>query len=581
MRATSVPETLSVDIVGAIVGESGGATLRELERRSLVLTAPGDGACHYHPLMRAFLATDAAHFDREDLETAHKRVAAFYDAHVPAQNSLAHWVASGEGLQLWSRAAMGVFSGTAANAAGRAATERRLLDERDAATSPDDALGFAAALVYVGRVDEAERLLAPHRAALAGGDARDVARLSHTDFVIAFAQGDLLRAARLGPEARRQLDAALPGEWDRLRGPIGRITLLSMLGLHHRARRALGEPRTRDLAQSPSDAITLEALRADIDLGEGNLAGAQRAAERAIAAATTLQLVAPAGALYVRGAVLAEHNDERAAGVLRDAIVAADADALPHVRVLARVALAGVLHDRDDVAAARQQLDDARAQLRGPTPELTDRIDDAEAMMALRDGDIERARHTVERLHGLLRTRRRARVLACAGDHEQAAAVLEHAHCRTRREHLDLLLLRARITSNEDRRQELVATALQSTEDDRYARTFHDETDWVRPVLAGLVADWPTSYAVDALAAVLAERPRTAVAVAALLTPREQQVFRYLATPMSLREIARALFVSHNTIKTHVRSIYTKVGARDRHEVAALAAAPSSRVTIV
>ena len=41
-------------------------------------------------------------------------------------------------------------------------------------------------------------------------------------------------------------------------------------------------------------------------------------------------------------------------------------------------------------------------------------------------------------------------------------------------------------------------------------------------------------------------------------------VVRLLATDMSRGEIGAALFLSENTVKTHLRSIYRKLGVSDR-----------------
>ncbi len=48
------------------------------------------------------------------------------------------------------------------------------------------------------------------------------------------------------------------------------------------------------------------------------------------------------------------------------------------------------------------------------------------------------------------------------------------------------------------------------------------------------------------------------------LTPREAEVLRLIAGGQSNREIARALFVSEATVKTHVNRIFAKTGSRDR-----------------
>lgn len=59
------------------------------------------------------------------------------------------------------------------------------------------------------------------------------------------------------------------------------------------------------------------------------------------------------------------------------------------------------------------------------------------------------------------------------------------------------------------------------------------------------------------------------------LSSRERRVLRALCGPLTLREIADELFVSHNTVKSQVSSIYRKLGVQDR--AAAVAAARSGK----
>ena len=49
------------------------------------------------------------------------------------------------------------------------------------------------------------------------------------------------------------------------------------------------------------------------------------------------------------------------------------------------------------------------------------------------------------------------------------------------------------------------------------------------------------------------------------LTAREETVLRFLGGTLSLREIGQALYVSQNTIKSHTRAIYQKLGVSNRH----------------
>ncbi|GAY07673.1 regulatory protein, LuxR [Pseudonocardia sp. N23] len=55
------------------------------------------------------------------------------------------------------------------------------------------------------------------------------------------------------------------------------------------------------------------------------------------------------------------------------------------------------------------------------------------------------------------------------------------------------------------------------------------------------------------------------------LSGRERRVLRALCGPLTLREIADELYVSHNTVKSQVRSIFRKLGVHDRAAAAAAA----------
>jgi LuxR family transcriptional regulator, maltose regulon positive regulatory protein len=69
----------------------------------------------------------------------------------------------------------------------------------------------------------------------------------------------------------------------------------------------------------------------------------------------------------------------------------------------------------------------------------------------------------------------------------------------------------------------------------------------------------------------LASTPRRRTEVEADLTERELAVLRLLPAPLSNREIGRELYVSVNTVRSHVQAIYRKLGVGARAEAVARA----------
>lgn len=75
------------------------------------------------------------------------------------------------------------------------------------------------------------------------------------------------------------------------------------------------------------------------------------------------------------------------------------------------------------------------------------------------------------------------------------------------------------------------------------------------------------------LAAILqgGEEPGSAASLVKQLTGRERQILGYVAAGMSNKAIAKALGISHDTVKLHVRHILAKLGQSSRVEAAVFA----------
>ncbi|MBM7366849.1 LuxR C-terminal-related transcriptional regulator [Gordonia hydrophobica] len=92
----------------------------------------------------------------------------------------------------------------------------------------------------------------------------------------------------------------------------------------------------------------------------------------------------------------------------------------------------------------------------------------------------------------------------------------------------------------------------------------------VRVVAAGdaLLAPSVTKRLIEQ---VTARAARPATSAASVLTPRELEVLSTVADGKSNAEIAKELFVSEQTVKTHVSNMLTKLGLRDRAQAVVFA----------
>ncbi|MCS5722040.1 LuxR C-terminal-related transcriptional regulator [Herbiconiux sp. CPCC 203407] len=66
------------------------------------------------------------------------------------------------------------------------------------------------------------------------------------------------------------------------------------------------------------------------------------------------------------------------------------------------------------------------------------------------------------------------------------------------------------------------------------------------------------------LRTILERRARLSTQLAGVLTKREKEILTYLRTPMTADEIAAQLSIAYPTVKSHIRSIYRKLGVTTR-----------------
>ena len=148
----------------------------------------------------------------------------------------------------------------------------------------------------------------------------------------------------------------------------------------------------------------------------------------------------------------------------------------------------------------------------------------------------------------------------------------------TRRDRVTALLIAAvaqRRLSQITDAAESIEQALVLAEPDGAYRAFLDGGQAVRSAMTVLV---PPTSACAGFAGRILERfdgqlPRPALAAAGgaelPLTGSELAVLRFLPSHMTNQEIAEALFLSINTVKTHLRSAYRKLGVANRRQAIA------------
>ncbi|WP_328694209.1 LuxR C-terminal-related transcriptional regulator [Streptomyces phaeochromogenes] len=117
----------------------------------------------------------------------------------------------------------------------------------------------------------------------------------------------------------------------------------------------------------------------------------------------------------------------------------------------------------------------------------------------------------------------------------------------------------------------LVAHALHEARRERLRRPFLEAGPWIRPLLGtvplrGLAEGWLTPGPPPCAAPRAHPGDQPPPPVVEELSGREHDVLERLAQMMSTEEIAADLYVSVNTVKTHLKSVYRKLSVNRRHD---------------
>ena len=239
------------------------------------------------------------------------------------------------------------------------------------------------------------------------------------------------------------------------------------------------------------------------------------------------------------------------------------------------------LLDRAQIWAARGQVNDALATieaarkiLAGTGSVLLTRADELEAMLRLSLGDPRAPTELARRLTPARRSLLLARIALASGDHRTAAGHLYSPSLDdlTPRRALvrQLLLAAAAIRRGDPMAASVVGGAIQAARQEGYLNTVVTTASQVTSYLIEHAAQGQRDPYLEQLIgaglearAVQPDASRARSLLAEPLTPAELRVLKLLPTSTYL-QMADVLYVSRNTVKTHLRSIYQKLGVESR-----------------
>lgn len=279
-------------------------------------------------------------------------------------------------------------------------------------------------------------------------------------------------------------------------------------------------------------------------------------------------------ALYTLSALALERGDLDEAERLCEEAIRRSEPSRPPPILLSGVLLARIWAARGDVDGAFAALERARDAIpRDVESSLTPRIDAVQAQLLLELDNLEGARATIERLPlGPGRVLLEVEGALRGGDAVAALGLLTRPshEALTPRVELERAVLHARIlTALDQDPDDVIRHLIDLGRSDRFIRTVVSrDHGFARRLDDHLMAAARDPYGDELLAAVdqVLVTPAPGDRSDGPLSERERVVLRYLPTRLTYREIAAELYVSMNTLKTHLKSIYRKLDASSRAE---------------
>jgi LuxR family maltose regulon positive regulatory protein len=600
---TCVPEVLCPALVEELSGPQGLHTLEEVARSNAFIEPVPDqpGSYRYYPFFRDLLRAQLAYEDPKRMEALHRRASRWFSSQGLSDRSIGHLAATGA----WDEVADEIVTGPGVG--------RLLLEGADgplamaARQVPADLEQSSACLVraVLALVGDdparcAQELSGARRTAVAGSAS---SRVLHASIVVVDAVRACLTdpaesAAAVAGEARRALHegqlrprGTSESELYALAQLSTGVAMLRCGDLEH-ARKALtiavGLDPARRFARFRSDCLGYLAV---VDALEGHLARATRGALESKAAATDAGVPVvdrPAAAQVALAKVAYERYELRAArDHVASAIASRSLQGDPVARSLIEGVVAGLERASGHLQSGLARLESAATRAAPTDPWLADGLRLEAAKLSVASGRATTALHQLEGVgegHEAAVEVVAAAALAEHGDEDAATDSLARARTAPSASGTEVMGLLVEVLQESKlrsptRARVVLDRSLRLAAPEMLRRPFHEAGPAVQRLLSAdqrLLREhpWLSRSGSPSGSRIPAQRTSGEQAlrpapptldVIEPLTAKELEVLGHLEELLTTEEIAEKMFVSVNTVRTHVRSILRKLGVNRRN----------------
>ena len=573
LLATSILEQLDAESCAAVTQRrDADALLQRVHDRHLFLIELGPDTYRYHHLFGDFLR-QRLHWEDPDRERAlHRRAAAHFVETGDIETAFGHWLDAGreaEAFELLRSSLVSAYVHGDGRGLYRLATKVGDAAIGEPGRLVDVALALAAsapagqAAPWMSRATE-------HADDLSDDDR---ARLVIAQGLVGVQYGEAVDVERaLSDHAASQ---HLPDDEAVRYGPILAARARLWLGDLDGARAACEQ--TLDPLATPSlQQVGLSGALAWVACVEGRLAEAEHLATRALTDAKSVGLAghtAMVDAVRTRGRVAFERGDLLAAECELEQSLSISEDVRPSFALVSQLSLSRVWLADGRAGEALAGVERARAFLPADsTSPLLDLCHALEGRISIEIGDLDRATRCAQRLpSGIRVSLLQARIELAHGDADRADDALTRCTPTTIRERVAVALLSARVAHvrNSDALDPLIMEAIDIAKIEGFVVAVADELMPIGANVPRLLRSGHVGSYEQAVLDRLEREPALAherAGTSGPLSGRELTVARYLASRLTHKEIAAELFISTNTLKTHVKRIYQKLGVSSRAE---------------